>query len=112
MTTAPTRIQRKRTKGWRMPANAVSVTRPGRWGNPFPITAVRTRDECLRLFESYATIRLVYEPDWLDPLRGKTLACWCRVGDPCHADMLLRWANAEVVRDAVLPMYGKEDLPA
>lgn len=31
----PVRIQRKRTKGWKMPPNTVSVTRPGRWGNPF-----------------------------------------------------------------------------
>lgn len=33
----PTRIQRKRTKGWRMPDNTVSVTRPGKWGNPFDL---------------------------------------------------------------------------
>lgn len=35
--TAPKRIQRKRTKGWRMPEGAVYVGRPSRWGNPFPI---------------------------------------------------------------------------
>ena len=28
------RIQRKRSKGWRMPSGAISVTRPGKWGNP------------------------------------------------------------------------------
>lgn len=33
--TKPVRIQRRRTKGWKMPANTVSVTRPGKWGNPF-----------------------------------------------------------------------------
>jgi hypothetical protein len=33
----PKRIQRKRTKGWRMPADAVYVGRPSRWGNPFRI---------------------------------------------------------------------------
>jgi hypothetical protein len=33
--TAPIRIQRKRTKGWRMPPNTVYVGRPTRWGNPF-----------------------------------------------------------------------------
>lgn len=32
---SPQRIQRKRTKGWRMPAGAVYVGRPSRWGNPF-----------------------------------------------------------------------------
>jgi Domain of unknown function (DUF4326) len=26
-------------------------------------------------------------------LRGRTLACWCRPGDPCHADVLLEMAN-------------------
>ena len=30
------RIQRKRTKGWRMPKGAVYVGRPSPWGNPFP----------------------------------------------------------------------------
>lgn len=35
MVTMPKRIQRKRTKGWRMPEDAVSVSRPSRWGNPF-----------------------------------------------------------------------------
>ncbi len=33
----PKRIQRKRTKGWRMPANAVYVGRPTKWGNPAEI---------------------------------------------------------------------------
>ena len=31
-----TRIQRQRTKGWRMPEGAIYVGRPSRWGNPFP----------------------------------------------------------------------------
>ncbi|MCX7008873.1 MAG: DUF4326 domain-containing protein, partial [Kiritimatiellaeota bacterium] len=26
-------------------------------------------------------------------LRGKHLACWCRIGTPCHADVLLKIAN-------------------
>ncbi len=31
------RIQLRRTKGWRKPDNTVTVSRPGKWGNPFPI---------------------------------------------------------------------------
>lgn len=31
----PKRIQRRRTKGWRMPTGAVYVGRPTIWGNPF-----------------------------------------------------------------------------
>jgi len=29
------RIQRKRTKGWRMPDGVIYVGRPSMWGNPF-----------------------------------------------------------------------------
>ena len=35
--TEPKRIQRQRTKGWRMPEGAVYVGRPSRWGNPWPV---------------------------------------------------------------------------
>jgi hypothetical protein len=28
-------------------------------------------------------------------LRGHDLACWCRLGQPCHADVLLQLANQE-----------------
>lgn len=106
----PERIQRKRVKGWRMPPNTVSVTRPGRWGNPFVIgiprrtgvkgtyeyeptpdaaTAVRFFCEMLarpgRNFPSDAEIKT--------ELRGKNLACFCRLDQPCHADVLLELAN-------------------
>lgn len=33
----PERIQRRRTRGWRMPQGAVYVGRPSRWGNPFGV---------------------------------------------------------------------------
>lgn len=33
----PKRIQRKRTKGWQMPVNALYVGRPTEWGNPFVV---------------------------------------------------------------------------
>jgi hypothetical protein len=29
----------------------------------------------------------------LEPLRGKDLACWCPLSEPCHADVLLELAN-------------------
>lgn len=34
---SPQRIQRQRTKGWRMPEGAIYVGRPSRWGNPFKV---------------------------------------------------------------------------
>ena len=26
-------------------------------------------------------------------LKGHNLACWCRIGSPCHGDVLLKIAN-------------------
>lgn len=49
------RVQRKRTKGWQMPANTVSVTRPGKWGNP------------LKLGGSVLYINAAYRRKHLDP---------------------------------------------
>lgn len=90
----PERIQRKRTKGWRMPPNTVSVTRPGRWGNPymgkyFTTGAQGAVDAFRVLVES--------EPETVaeiqEELRGKNLACFCALNKPCHADVLLEIAN-------------------
>jgi hypothetical protein len=139
----PVRIQRKRTKGWKMPPNTVSVTRPGKWGNPFNL---KSSEHCwtalaygckanpagrqaasVKMFREWieaGKIMVVkdcglyigtdadastaiavsppvaaYKPPSLDEvrreLRGKNLACFCKPGDPCHADVLLELANAE-----------------
>lgn len=34
------------------------------------------------------------KPPSIEPLRGKNLACWCKPGAPCHADVLLKFANS------------------
>lgn len=98
----PKRIQRKRTKGWRMPPNTVSVTRPGKFGNPFitvphfkpgravcvQYIAVPTREDAIETFRLYAHEMLAKNPQWLDELRGKDLACcwnW-RIGR-CERDL-------------------------
>jgi hypothetical protein len=39
MIAGPCRIQRRRTKGWTLPPNTVTVTRPSVWGNPFEVDA-------------------------------------------------------------------------
>ena len=107
------RIQRQRTAGWRMPENTVSVTRPGIFGNPFtiktaidsgfadPKTAPQFVVDCFRdwLGPSQSGRDWWQGPesdkrrnailDGLPGLRGKNLACWCRIGNPCHADVLL-----------------------
>ena len=101
----PQRIQLSRRKGWRMPENTVSVARPGRWGNPFKvgnfIENVKTEDRAgaVAAFREMLTIDERNYPDTgaiRAALRGKNLACWCPLDQPCHADVLLELANTEV----------------
>ena len=84
------RIQRKRSAGWRMPPNAVYVGRPTRWGNPFKVGVDGTLGEVIEKYRIWLEGRLKEDPDFLNPLKGKDLACWCPLDKPCHADVLLR----------------------
>lgn len=108
MKASPIRVQLKRSKGWKMPPNTIIVDRRSRWGNPFVVGRDGTAQECIRkyaadllpythkppnnglheLFVSEAVLK-----DMEIELRGKNLACWCALDQPCHADLLLKWAN-------------------
>jgi hypothetical protein len=141
MGVTPQRIQQRRTKGWRMPENAVSVARPSRWGNWWVIKTAReyrpnpryelvwpeallvvhvdkhghptgvrfaageTMADARRLAvdlyrrsleATYLDIDGPLNRGWyLGELRGKNLACWCPLDQPCHADVLLELANGD-----------------
>jgi hypothetical protein len=117
MTHLPERIQLRRTKGWKMPPGAVKVDRSTIWGNPFTRADARgagykASDADLDAFNvaafagwlggnrngiwwtgSEADARRDLILSRLPELRGKPLACWCKPGSPCHADVLLALAN-------------------
>jgi hypothetical protein len=81
------RIQRKRVKGWKMPANTISVCRPGKFGNPYVVGKDGTAGQCAEKFRLH--LNELLDSQALEELRGKNLACWCKIGQPCHADVLL-----------------------
>lgn len=116
----PQRIQRKRTKGWRMPAGAIVVSRPSEWGNPFTVSEARgvgkdagtisylvdsgswmasTREEAheiaVKAFRAWLALpkQSKYRARAQLALRGHDLACWCAPGLHCHADVLIEFAN-------------------
>lgn len=95
----PERVQLKRTKGWRKPPNTVVVARPSKWGNPFRVGVDGSAAECVEAFRHDLNVRdgtPVMGANMracLEELRGKNLACWCRLDAPCHADVLLEFAN-------------------
>lgn len=56
----PARIQRKRTKGWRIPEGAVCVSRPGIFGNPLWDVKRYGVELCVEMFREFCTG--IYDP--------------------------------------------------
>lgn len=119
----PIRIQRKRTGGWRMPENTIYVGRPTEFGNPFPVEYMG-REWSIELYERLLnggnigdaaafcykySEQVTGDPNGLhrshnhkyiqQKLRGKNLACWCKLNQACHADILLEIANSPTSPD-------------
>lgn len=122
---SPKRIQRRRTRGWRMPSGAVYVGRPSAWGNPFEVVPasgrrggpldmwgvifagqllVRWDTRALAAAEAVDRFRQWIPPRWAEnaqyELAGRDLACWCPLDQPCHADVLLELANPQQLNSA------------
>jgi hypothetical protein len=117
----PRRMQLSRHKGFNLQAASAAlnglpakrVTRPGRWGNPFSIADTGAKYGLD--FEAAQAKAVSLCAEWLggtlDPklspypppgrdeirreLKGYNLACWCRPGTPCHAEVLLDIANGK-----------------
>ena len=102
-------LQRESLKLNGLPAKL--VTRPGPWGNPFSIDEVaatygldRAAAQAKAVALAGAWLRGTLDKK-LSPgpapsretiraeLGGHNLACWCRPGTPCHADVLIELAN-------------------
>lgn len=120
----PERVTLKRKKGWRMPDNTVKVDRATKWGNPFAVgdrvtgipglcrgameeRELATAEEavlCFKLWLAGAVTLYDRRPPKVgeiqEELRGRHLACWCKPGAACHAEVLLDIANGEEVGDA------------
>jgi len=105
----PERVQLRRTKGWRMPANTLKVDRTTKWGNPFvpgredPFVrgrVVKDRRHAWELYRDYAPKNADLVAAARAELRGRNLACWCPRPSPddgedrCHAAVLLAIANS------------------
>lgn len=119
MTAKPQRMQLSRKRGFNLQAasNALNglpakrVTRPGKWGNPFSIDEMASRYGLDKAAAQAKAVDLCTQ--WLigaiDPalspgpaptrkairteLAGHNLACWCKPGTPCHAEVLIEIAN-------------------
>jgi hypothetical protein len=98
-----------------MPLNTVSVTRPGKHGNPyFPGCGIgfggfdaenrpvhwplETKADMVRHFREHMRVMQIHEPERFEalvrPLIGQNVACFCGLDEPCHGDVWLELANS------------------
>lgn len=99
----PVRIQRKRTKGWRMPPNSRYCGRPGIYGNPFVINLpFQTAEQAVQRYDNW--LRGVAEEGRIPYARERRdkilrllpkladydyLSDWCALDEPCHVDVII-----------------------
>jgi hypothetical protein len=126
----PTRIQRKRTAGWKKPEGALYVGRGSGWGNSWKVGATGhtvlpggwidrrpheplTRQQAVDSFRNARTFDIEYLRNIRAKLAGLDLMCWCPIGEPCHADWLLEIANSPLPLEAFVDNSPKpEGLPS
>jgi len=117
----PVRLQLSRKKRFNLQEHsrqvngldAVNVARPTQWGNPYSVGKHVNRGQAkkwgwklkqlnskckdnaaaMRCFEFVLHDDLYAINKVKIFLRGKNLACWCKPGEPCHADVLMELAN-------------------
>ena len=91
-----------------MPPNTVSCTRPGKFGNPYAvgdtvrdlaggngeIVTIRDDHHAVELYRRCVEQNLVSQDAIRRELTGKNVACWCKVGHPCH------------VQDVIIPLIS------
>ena len=75
-------------KSWLENPKNVYIGRPSKWGNPYIITTVQSREKVVELYEQYITSNRELLRD-IHQLRGKNLGCWC-YPKFCHGDILQR----------------------
>jgi hypothetical protein len=90
----PVRFQRSRKAGWRKPPGGICCDRSSRWGNPFDWRIYGRLEAVYRFETALINKDLPFDIDVVQrDLRGKPLGCFCPLEEPCHADVLLRYAN-------------------
>jgi hypothetical protein len=99
--------------GGRVPPFSVDVMRGTPFGNPFPITATRSRDEAVAEFRRHLWARIQAEPDFaalVRGLHGRDVCCCCvsAPGRPpvaCHGYVLLAAASWLAGRETIMAAH-------
>lgn len=111
------RVQRKRTKGFRLPPNTKCINRGTDWGNPYRVKQSKAKskwyvvnpfnvvliirdtkeealEECLYMYRAYVHRRINNGTLQLSDFDGyENIACFCPTDQPCHGDEIIKLLN-------------------
>lgn len=94
----PIEVQRSRKPGYRHPPKTKYVGRGTPYSSPFKVSETLSVKKSLRLYRHYILALIDADPNFLEPLRGWNLSCFCKLGNPCHRQILLELANKPKVK--------------
>ncbi len=90
----PHRLQLSRRKGFRLAKGVIVVARPTKWGNPHKPGKLARAETIAKYRRDLIAGKLkVSIDDARRELKSYNLACWCSLDGPCHADVLIEFAN-------------------
>lgn len=86
----------------KVPADAIYIGRPSKWGNPWVVNVHGSREQVIRWYRDWLWLdraapngdRPPSIADIRKELHGKNLVCFC-APLACHGDVLLEIANKE-----------------
>lgn len=119
----PKRIQRSRTRGWRLPEGAIVVTRPTKYGNPIRCSDRAVAVEGYRAWvareiamqeangnnpwpRDQAADRLPLLADLIAELRGHDLCCWVHSRGTVTRTCSWSWPTRETADAGVARSLG------
>ena len=92
------RIKRSRTKGYHTPPHTKYVGRPTIYGNPHKVGEVGVADANVATKLYRADLEGMQKnnlPKFEALMQGlvgyENISCWCQIGTPCHADVLIEF---------------------
>ena len=88
------RVQRKRTDGWKKPEGAIYIGYRTKYGNPYKWKELSGgKKEAQELFKKWLPTAIKNGEIDVEPLRDKTIMCFCSPTDPCHGDVIIDYLN-------------------
>lgn len=85
----------------KLPPNSKLVASPSRWKNKNTVKE-HGREKAIKLYHKDLHKILKLDPDFLNPLEGFDLVCYCNLDEECHVDILILHLTNKCTKDDII----------